>query len=86
MASLPTPKELIKLANACRKAGIKHFRCGDYEFSLSDEAPVSNYKRKQSAKVVETTNEFESDSLTEDQLLMWSTGTPDGEMEIKSDA
>lgn len=71
-----TPKELKKLAAACRASGIKHYKSGDIEFTLSDDAPVSTYKRKQvtqdSSTNSTTSVEFETDSLTEDQLLMWS--------------
>lgn len=76
--NLPDPKALKKLAAACRKAGIKTYKCGDLEFTLTDEAPVSDYKatkRKQApTKVSDVDVAFDTDSLTEEQLLMWSTG------------
>ena len=76
--NLPDPKALKKLAAACRKAGIKTYKCGDLEFTLTDEAPVSEYKatkRKQSpTKISDVDTAFDTDTLTEDQLLMWSTG------------
>lgn len=73
-----SPKELKKLAAECRKAGIKSFKCADFEFTLTDEIPVSTYKKKESAKAPLTSlsEEFQTDSLTQDQLLLWSTGGP----------
>ncbi len=71
------PKNLIKLAKACRAAGIKHYKCPEFEFTLTDEVPVSNYKKRVTAKpqIQETSSSLiETDSLTTDQLLMWSTG------------
>ena len=75
--SLPDYKELKKLSDACRKAGIKSFKCAEFEFTLTEDAPVSNYKRRQrktgelTEPVLDTT--FKSDTLTESQLLFWST-------------
>ena len=39
-------KALKKLAEACRSAGIKHFKNAEMEFTLTDDKPVSNYKKK----------------------------------------
>lgn len=75
--SLPDYKALKKLADTCRKLGIKHFKSADFEFTLSDEAPESNYKKRikqqelsQQQSVIEEA--FKSDSLTDEQLLFWS--------------
>lgn len=68
-------KELKKLAATCRKAGIKTFKNAEVEFTLSDEAPVS-IKRYglQKASQSDTNSELQvTDTLTEDQLLMWSS-------------
>ena len=72
-----TPKELKKLADACRKAGIKYYKDGQIEFSLTDEAPQSKYKKSKPETQFQTSL-VETDSLTEDQLLMWSSGAADG--------
>lgn len=37
--SAPDLKTLKKLAAACRKAGITHFKSPDFEFSLAPEVP-----------------------------------------------
>lgn len=82
--TLPSAKDLKKLADSCRKAGIKHFKSGDLEFTLSDELPpVSNYK-KSKAKVEHPTDtgvdpNFTYDDLTQEQLLYWSIGSQDTE-------
>lgn len=68
-------KALKKLADACRKAGIKHYKDAQMEFTLTDDAPVSNYKRKQKTpQYTSNTDVLSQDTLTEEQLLMWSTG------------
>ena len=75
-------KEIKKLAAMCRAAGIHSFKCADYEFTLTHEAPVSPYKKRQATKTKQsvtnaTINEqFETDSLTEEQLLNWSVRDP----------
>ena len=73
-----SPKELTKLAAACRKAGIKSFKNAEIEFTLTDEAPVSNYKKKQEPLQLANNYLVETDSLTEEQLLMWSVTGADG--------
>ncbi len=82
--SLPDYKSLKKLADICRKAGIKSFKNADCEFTLTDEAPVSAYKKRTAKKqsgVTETTEPYliETDELTQDQLLLWSSGVAPGE-------
>lgn len=68
-------KELKKLAAECRKAGIKSFKNSECEFTLTDDAPVSNYKRKTIEKeapgpVIDST--FTSEQLSDEQLLFYS--------------
>lgn len=65
-------KKLKKLATACRKMGIVHFKCQDFEFTLSPDAPQ---RKARAAKGKESSAEelFESDSLTPDQALFWSS-------------
>lgn len=69
-------KEIKKLADTCRKAGIKQFKCSDFEFTLTDETPVSSYKKRQAKippkDIASLQGEIESDSPTEDELLLWS--------------
>ena len=74
-------KTLKKLADACRKAGITKYKCADFEFELSPEVPESNYKKKKKnlQQPVEIADEIETDSLSQDALLMWSAvGPTDG--------
>lgn len=68
-------KELKKLADTCRKAGIKYFKNAEMEFTLSDEGPISNYKRKQAKPAAEESvvaDTLKDTQLTEDQLLFYS--------------
>lgn len=73
----PTAKELKKLATACRKAGIKSFKCEGFEVTFTDDLPLSNKKQ---IRLEHNNNEmkeviaadFEEEALTQDQLLMWS--------------
>jgi hypothetical protein len=76
-------KSLKKLADACRKAGITHFKNSEFEFTLSPDAPTSSYKKKQeelktysdpNSKAID--DAFNSDTLTDEQLLMWSAIDP----------
>lgn len=72
---LPSAKELKKLADACRKAGIISFKGGGIEFTLSDEAPISSHKRAKAAKVAFVEQgDIETDSPSPEELLMWSVG------------
>lgn len=68
---LPSPKELKKLADTCRKAGIKHFKSTEFEFTLTDDMPVKPGKRPSTPI---DNKPFQSDSLTEEELLFWSVG------------
>lgn len=77
--SLPDSKTLKKLADSCRKAGIKHFKSGDIEFTLTDDPPVSAYMRSRPIKAPASSVDvidvnYQSNELTEEQLLFWSTG------------
>lgn len=73
-------KELKRLAAACRKAGISHFKSADYEFTLTEEQPKSTYRRNKaelSTKPSQASDSrFESDTLEDDALLFWSTANP----------
>jgi hypothetical protein len=81
---LPNYKALIKLANACRKAGIKHYKDSDCEFTLTDDAPQSAYKKRQKSqpKVVNSDVDLDvqTDALTQEQLLLWSAGNIAGDV------
>lgn len=71
------PKNLKKLVKVCRELGILNYKGEGFEFTLSHDAPVKAKPVKAKADTSDT--KFESDSLTDEQLLMWSTapgGTP----------
>jgi len=71
------PKDLKKLADACRKAGIKHFKNADIEFTLADDAPVSNYKKRTAPPLtqdVATPSDLMNSQMSDEELLYWSVG------------
>lgn len=78
----PNVKDLKKLAAACRKAGILNLKVaqdGSFEFSLDPSlVPQKNSKVRAKAKQQEFLQNslIETDSLTEEQLLMWSVNDP----------
>lgn len=71
-------KQLKKIAKACRDAGIKHYKCEEFEFTLTDELPLSSYKQKIQAQLPDDgKHSIETDgwnSLTPEEQLMWSSG------------
>ncbi len=75
---LPKARDIVSLAKACRKVGIIHFRSGDVEFTLSDDLPESQTSRGKAAlsapspAALDAADKFESDGLTEEQLLFYS--------------
>ncbi len=72
--TLPTAKELKKLTQACRSAGITAFEGGGIKFTLSDLPPTT--KKEASAKSAPVDlgpNTVESDELTDEQKLFWSS-------------
>lgn len=74
-----SPKELKKLAAACRAAGIKNYKTQDFEFTLTDEAPQPKRKAKQEEPSLNNEVFKEMDSLTEEQLLFYSVANTDEE-------
>lgn len=83
--ALPSPKEIKELAKACRDSGIKTFKCGDVEFTLTDEAPISKprglaaQKVKQIATSTAKINlddgkdpDTSEDQISDEALMMWS--------------
>lgn len=78
--ALPDIKALKKLALACRSVGITHFKSEDLEFSLSDVTPTIRKRTRKSDKhgdlPVSSDDSVSSDSLTQEQLLMYSVIDP----------
>lgn len=71
-------KQLKRLADACRKAGIKSFKGHGIEFTLDDRyeppKPRGKSAQKQNHGV---TDQIETNSLTPEELMFWSTGIAD---------
>lgn len=72
-----SPKEIKKLAAACRAAGISHFKNNEVEFTLAEITPVAAVQQSKAIlpsvldqPEVTINNE---DSLTGDELLFWSS-------------
>lgn len=78
MAQLPDIKKLKKLATACRKSGIHSLKIhtdGTLEFQLdtnfSPEQPKPVKAKQNPAQYSD--GQFESDTLTEEQLMFYSS-------------
>lgn len=68
-------KKLKKLADLCRKAGILHYKCADFEFTLSEAPPVLREKtgvRKPEPSLAPDKLDMK-DTLTDEELLFWSS-------------
>lgn len=79
-----SPKELKKLAAACRAAGIKSYKTPDFEFTLTDEAPApknikSTANKTSNAEFIESDEYKAMDALTDEQLLFYSVASTDEE-------
>ena len=80
-----TPKELKKLAAACRAAGITTFKNSEIEFTLGD-VPVKASQKNHKAESNDTSvidEAFKEDTLTEEQMLFWSTAITEDVTEPK---
>lgn len=75
---LPTPKQLIALAKACRKVGITHFEGEGIKFDLdvnSHSLPKKALKNSYSLPVAQEDVETDGwESLSEEAKIAWSTG------------
>lgn len=68
----PDPKALKKLADACRKAGIKSFKGYGLEFTLDDRQP--EHRSSKAKHNHGEQGDIESTSLSPEELMFWSTG------------
>jgi hypothetical protein len=68
-----TPKDLKKLAKACREAGIRKYKCAEFEFELDDAPP-----QQRAPSSLGGSEEFTSDSPSPEDLMFWSAGLPGG--------
>lgn len=75
---VPDYKTLKQLAKACRKAGIKEFEGFGFRFSLTEIDPEAKKlkTKKVAAESSDNSEIIQSDSLTEEQLMFYSTGLP----------
>lgn len=75
-----SPKEIKKLADACRKAGIKSFKNSEVEFTLSDTIPFAqpNTRRVRKATVSDVLEQpdvviNDETTLSDEDILFWSS-------------
>lgn len=78
--TLPSAKEISKLAKACRAAGISTFKGGGIEFTLTDAPPPAKTSKKPLLEAPSASNDkIESDEPGYEQLLHWSVVPMPGE-------
>ncbi len=79
---LPDPKQLKKLADYCRKAGIKTYECAECKITLADQytpAPSAYLRKKAGGEKGPKTSiqgHVASDTLSSEELLFYSAGVP----------
>lgn len=71
-------KQLNKLINLCRKQGISYIKLDNLELSFDNsrlikQPRISKSKKSPIQEEVKTEISTESDRLTDDQLLFWSS-------------
>lgn len=81
-------KMLAKVVDLCRKKGVKVFKIDNIEITLSEDAPVTRTRKAKNSTIPATSKypdaPFESDSLTDEQLLFYSAGDTTGSETIES--
>lgn len=73
------PKQILKIASAMRKAGIKTYRQGDVEITIEYDGFAPKKRAPRSAKgsansVVDAGADIDSETLPYEDLLHWSVG------------
>lgn len=65
-------KSLEKLAKMCRKAGIKHFKSSEFEFTLTEETPNLKPNKKIQGEIkASIQGDVRSDEQLSDEALMF---------------
>ena len=73
-----SPKDLKKLAKTCREAGIKSYKCPEFEFTLTDEAPEpKSYQNKAPIVSHGPQGEVDTDMPDAEAMLYWSVSNPE---------
>ena len=81
---LPDPKQLKKLAEMCRKAGVKVYECADCKITLADTyaPPVSSYQKRKAKATGQPLSKqsiqgsIATDTPSAEELLFLSCGGP----------
>lgn len=69
MSEIKFPTELTKIIDLCRRKGVNSIEIEGLKMTLRDEAPPSNYKRKETPFVLD---KEETAHMTEEDWLLWS--------------
>lgn len=70
--NLPDLKQLDKLIVLCRKRGVKVIKIDNMELILNEELPNKPIKASAKTAPAPTNDIFQTDTLTDEQLLNWS--------------
>ena len=77
MDEIKNLNDLSKIIDLCRKKGVESIEIQGIKLSLRDEAPKSNYKKKQ----VEAGDPVIETPFSDEDALYWSSaGIPEGAM------
>lgn len=72
--NLPDVKKLKQIIALCRKTGVESIEIDGVKITLGAEPSKAPRKTKKAAPVDDGNDEIESDELTDESLLFWSTG------------
>ena len=70
---LPDYKALKKLAESCRKVGIKSFKSAAFEFTLTDDLPTPKKSAPKAPTGELPTQALDPETLDDVSLLFWSS-------------
>lgn len=73
----PDIEYIEKLMVLCRKKGVASCKVGEFEFTFSDTVPEPKRRSSRKAPKADVESQqgsIETDGLSSDELLFWSTG------------
>ncbi len=81
--ALPSPKELKRIAKACREAGIKTFKADGLELTFSDSFELP--KSKETSVERYASDMIPTDEMSDEDKLFWSVGNVEDIVNSKTD-
>lgn len=81
--ALPSPKELKRIAKACREAGIKTFKADGLELTFSDSFELP--KLKETSVERYASDMIPTDEMSDEDKLFWSVGNVEDIVNSKTD-